>query len=188
MSALGAARDAPSMYLRSKADGEAAALSEPAVAVTIFRPSVVFGEEDHFLNLFASLQRYLPVLLLGCPDARFQPIYVEDVVDAFMHALDQRDTIGKAVELTGPTVYTLRELVRLAGRYSGHPRPVIGLPPALARLQALLLELMPGEPLMSRDNLDSMRIGNVASGGAYVIPGLRRTPIEAVAPSYLAPK
>jgi NADH dehydrogenase len=181
MSALGASPGGPSMYLRSKAAGEAAALSRPSLAVTIFRPSVVFGEGDKFLNLFASLQKVLPVVAIGGADARFQPVYVEDVAHAFIAALEDRAAIGRVIELVGPRVYTLRELVQLAGRYSGHPRPVIGLPPALARMQAWFLEHAPGGPLMSRDNLDSMRTDNVASPGTAPMP----TAPEDVAPFYL---
>ena len=183
MSALGVSSSGPSMYLRSKAAGEAAAKSpsQPSVAVTIFRPSVVFGEGDSFLNLFASLQKFLPVVALGGADARFQPVYVEDVVHAFVAALEDQATIGQVIELVGPKVYTLRELVQLAGRYSGHQRPVFGLPPALARMQAWFLEHAPGGPLMSRDNLDSMRTDNVASPGTVPMP----TAPEDIAPFYL---
>ena len=184
MSALGAATDGPSMYLRSKAAGELAALSDPRLAVTIFRPSVVFGEGDQFLNMFARLQGLLPVMALGGADARFQPVYVDDVVQAFANALEDRATFGQVIELVGPKVYTLRQLVQLAGRYSGHQRPVIGLPPALARLQAWFLEHAPGGPIMSRDNLDSMRVDNVASPGTTPLP----TAPEDVAPFYLGPQ
>lgn len=187
MSALGADAHGPSMYARSKADGERAAFSNPAVATTVFRPSVVFGEGDRFLNLFASLQRRLPVMLLGSPDAKFQPVYVGDVAQAFLHALEHVPTVGHVYELAGPSVYTLRELVRLAGDYSGHPRPIIGLPPALARLQAGLLEHAPGGPLLSRDNLDSMRVDNVSLHSALPELGIIPTPLEALAPAYLAP-
>ena len=185
MSALGADVNAPSMYLRSKADGEKAALSNPAVKTTVFRPSVVFGEDDRFLNLFASMQKYVPLMPLAGADAKFQPIYVQDVAQAFVHALDDDYTIGKIYELAGPTVYTLRDLVRLAGAYSGHPRPVIGLPPALARLQAFVLEHMPGGPIMSRDNLDSMKTDNVAKG--KIAPELSIEParLESIASYYL---
>lgn len=185
MSALGADSKGPSMYLRSKGDGEAAAFSDPRVSTTVFRPSVVFGDNDHFLNLFASLQRFLPVMLLGAAEAKFQPIYVEDVAQAFVAALHNDRTAGKCYELAGPQVYTLRELVRLAGEFSGHPRPVIGLPPVLARLQAWLLEHLPGEPLMSRDNLDSMQVDNVAHGPIAPELGIVPTALEAVAPYYL---
>jgi uncharacterized protein YbjT (DUF2867 family) len=185
MSALGAGANAPSMYLRSKADGERMAFSHPAVATTVFRPSVVFGDNDRFLNLFARLEKFLPVMLLGGAGAKFQPVYVEDVAQAFVHALANDRTIGKAYELAGPKVYTLRELVRLAGIYTGHPRPVLGLPDRLARMQALVLEHMPGGPLMTRDNLDSMKIDNVASGPIDADLEITPTALEAVAPYYL---
>jgi len=185
MSALGADRNAPSMYLRSKADGEAAAFSHPAVGATVFRPSVVFGDHDQFLNLFASLQKYLPFMLLSSPDAKFQPVYVEDVAQAFVNALYDDATIGRRFELVGPKVYTLRELVRLAGTFSGHRRPVIGLPDTLGRMQAFLLEHMPGEPMMTRDNLDSMRVDNVAPASMEDELGITPTALEAVAPYYL---
>jgi len=175
------------MYQRSKAEGEKLML-DSGLAVTSFRPSVVFGAEDHFLNLFAHLQRWLPVMALGGADAKFQPVFVGDVADAFVRALDDRSTIGKTYELVGPHVYTLRALVRLAGVYSGHPRTVIALPDALARLQALMLEYLPGAPLMSRDNLDSMKADNVASGRHPLPPHWHPQPLEAVAPDYLAPR
>jgi NADH dehydrogenase len=185
MSALGASADGPSMYLRSKAAGEKLLLEAPGLQVTAFRPSVVFGPDDSFLNLFAKLQALSPVMPLGGADARFQPVYVGDVAHAFADALDDPGSVGKVYELVGPRIYTLRELVQLAGVYSGHARPVIPLPALVARLQALLLEWMPGGPLMSRDNLDSMKADNVASGQHPVPPHWTPTPLEAVAPDYL---
>jgi NADH dehydrogenase len=185
MSALGAARDAPSMYLRSKADGELAAQDNPAVATTIFRPSVIFGPEDHFMNRFAALQRWLPFVPLAAAGARLQPVYVEDVAQAFIAALEDDLTIGKTYELAGPKAYTLRELVQFAGIWSGHPRPLLELPPALARLQAWLFELMPGTPLVSRDNLDSMKVDSVAAGPVAPILGIEPVALEAVVPYYL---
>lgn len=188
MSALGADRNGPSMYQRSKADGELAARSNPAVGTTIFRPAVVFGEGDRFLSLFAQLQKYFPFMALACAHAKFQPVYVGDVVRAFVHALEHDHTIGKTYELAGPKVYTLRQLVELAGQYAGHPRPVLALPPALAHMQAWLLEHAPGGPLLSRDNLDSMKADNVATHP--IDPELDITPalLEAVAPAYLGPR
>jgi NADH dehydrogenase len=191
MSALGAQRDGPSMYQRSKADGELAAASEPSVASTIFRPSVVFGPEDNFLNLFARLQRHLPVVPLAGAGARFQPVYVGDVADAYVHALRAPESRNRIYELGGPGIYTLAELVRLAGRYSGHPRPVIALPDALARLQAMFFEMLPGTPMISRDNLDSMKVDNVVKPSRQVLTAealdIKLTALESVAPQYLAP-
>jgi NADH dehydrogenase len=190
MSALGADCHGASMYQRSKGDGELAAGAEAAVAATIFRPSVVFGPDDNFLNMFAHLQRYLPLVPLASAHARFQPVYVGDVAEAFVRALLEPHTRNQTYELGGPGIYTMAELVRLAGRYSGHPRPVIGLPDALARLQAGFFELLPGTPLITRDNLDSMKTDNVvkASNGVLTAEalGIKLTPLESVAPQYLA--
>lgn len=186
MSALGADPHGPSMYVRSKAAGEAAVLQQAVLDVTIFRPSVIFGPEDNFLNLFARLQKHLPLMLLGGANSRFQPVYVGDVAQAFALALQRRESIGKVVELVGPEVYSLRELVRLAGIWSGHPRPIVGLPDSLARMQALALEFMPGGPLMSRDNLDSMKRDNIGSGAARPAWLPAPTALDAIAPYYLS--
>lgn len=185
MSALGADAEGPSMYQRSKAAGERILLEAPGLRVTACRPSVVFGPGDSFLNLFAKLQALAPLMPLGGADAKFQPVYVGDVAQAFADALDDPGSVGKVYELVGPRVYTLRELVRLAGVYSGHRRPVFGLPASVARLQAMMLEYLPGGPLMSRDNLDSMKVDNIASGRHPLPPHWKPTPLEAVAPDYL---
>lgn len=188
MSALGAAADAPSLYLRSKAAGEAHVRSSE-LAWTIFRPSVVFGAEDRFLNLFAKLARWFPVLPIGGADAKFQPVWVQDVARAIANSLDNEATYRKTYELAGPRIYTLRELVAFAARAAGHPRPVIALPDSVARLQARIMELLPGEPLLSRDNLDSMKVDNVAGEQPYrPAPelGIRATPLEPEAALYLA--
>jgi NADH dehydrogenase len=188
MSALGVGDKAPSMYLRSKAAGETH-VRAAALAWTIFRPSVIFGVEDHFLNLFGHLAAWFPVLPIGGAQARFQPVWVEDVARAFANALDSHATFGKTYELAGPRVYTLRELVAFAARAAGHPRPVLALPDGLARLQARMMELAPGTPLLSRDNLDSMKVDNVASTQPYVPApelGIHITPMEPEAALYLA--
>lgn len=186
MSSLGAAVDAPSMYQRSKAAGEVVALSHSEIATTIFRPSVVFGPEDQFLNMFASLQKKLPLMLVGGAEAKLQPVFVGDVASAFVNALENQATFGQVFDLAGPQVYTLRELVQLSGAYSGHPRPVIGLPEPLARLQAFVFEHLPGEPLMSRDNLDSLKVANVSSNAFPPELGITPTSLESVAPRYLS--
>lgn len=181
MSALKAAADAPSEYLRSKADGEAA-VAASLLDWTIFRPSVVFGPEDQFLNTFAKLQKTFPFVPLACPDAKFQPVFVEDVAQCFVASLEREESHGRTYELVGPQVYTLRELVEYAGRTAGHPRPVIGLSDRLSYLQARMMELMPVQ-IMSRDNYYSMQLPNTSD---QPLPfGFEATPLEAVAPVYL---
>ena len=166
VSALGADLHGPSLYQRSKAHGEAALQSEVVhgLPLTVLRPSVIFGEDDAFINLFARLQAWVPVVPLAGANTRFQPVWVQDVATAIVHALTHRDTIGRCFELGGPHIFTLRELVQHAGRWAGHPRPVIGLPTGLAYAQAWLMECMPGAPLISRDNLASMQVDNVLRG------------------------
>ena len=189
MSSMGADSSGPSMYQRSKGDGDAQ-VQASTLDWTIFRPSVVFGPEDNFLNMFATLAKFFPLLPIGYADTRFQPVWVGDVADAFVNALDNRETFKRTYELAGPRIYRLRDLVAFAAAASGHPRAVFGLPDALARLQAILLELMPGEPLMSRDNLDSMKVDNVATIQPFEpAPELDigMTPMEAEAPIYLSP-
>jgi NADH dehydrogenase len=187
MSALGARPDAPSAYLRSKAEGEKRVLqAADTLAVTTFRPSVIFGAGDSLLSLFARLQRFLPVMLLGSPQAKFQPVWVEDVARAYDRALPERETFGRRYELCGPRVYTLRELVAIAGRVSGHPRPIVGLGKTASYLQAAALELSPVK-LLTRDNVRSMSIDNVCECGWPDVFGFEPSALEAVAPTYLAP-
>lgn len=189
ISALGASESAPSMYLRSKAAGEAALRPPGPVNATLLRPSVIFGAGDRFLNLFARLQALAPLMPLAGAEARFQPVWVEDVARAVLRCLRDPSTRGGTYECCGPTVYTLADLVRLAGRLSGRERPILPLPMALGRLQALALRVLPGEPLMSGDNLDSMQVPSVATPGAAGLAqlGIQPQALEAVAPGYLAP-
>jgi NADH dehydrogenase len=190
VSALGVAPDAPSRYQRSKARGEEV-LRGANLDLTILRPSVIFGAGDRFLNLFARLQALAPVLPLAGADARFQPVWVEDVASAIAACLRDdeagRRSRGRTIECAGPEVFTLRELVRLAGRHGSRERPVIGLPLSVGHWQAALMELLPGEPLMSRDNVAAMSVPNVASGELPGLASLGITPasVHAIAPTYL---
>ena len=186
MSALRAASDAPSAYLRSKAAGEAVVLAAAGdIDVTIFRPSVIFGPGDTFLNTFSALLKILPFLPLAGASTRFQPVYVGDVAEAFAAALSDPATYEKNYELCGPGVYSLRQLVEYTGRLIGCPRPVIDLPAPLARLQAALLGLLPNPP-MSPDNLRSLQIDSVTDG-RLDFPGWNPQSLEAIAPTYLTP-
>ena len=173
ISALGADVHGPSMYQRSKARGELALLSasqKAPLGLTLLRPSVIFGKDDQFINLFASLQKVFPVMPLAGANTRFQPVWVHDVAQAIVHCVNTFSTEGQVFELCGPDILTLTELVQLAGLWVGKPRPVISLPYAIGWLQALLMEWAPGKTLMSRDNLDSMKVHNIATGK---VQGLR---------------
>ncbi len=186
VSALGADKDAPSMYQRSKARGEEV-LHASQLDWTVLRPSVIFGEGDRFLTLFAQLQRVFPIMPLAGADTLFQPVWVGDVVSAIVQCLQRDDTAKSTFEICGPDRFTLRQLVELAGSVSGHSRPVVGLPTVLAQLQAFVMELAPGQPLMSRDNLDSMKVNNVASGKLPGVDALGVTPsaLRDIAPTYI---
>lgn len=195
ISALGAALDAPSMYQRSKARGEQAlnaGVQAAALDLTLLRPSVIFGAEDRFLNVFAKLQQIFPVIPLAGADTRFQPVWVQDVAQAVVHCLQHPDTAGQIFDVCGPDVMTLKQLVQFAGKASGvnhgRGRAVFGLPLALGRLQAALMALAPGEPLMSRDNLDSMAVDNITDGRLPGLAALRITPasVASIAPGYLS--
>lgn len=185
VSALKAAADAPSGYLRSKAAGEAA-LKAAGLDVTIFRPSVIFGPGDAFLTLFARMARIAPFFPLAGADARFQPVWVEDVAAAVADSLFHAESIGVAYDLCGPKQYSLRELVGYSAAVAGHPRLVIGLPQAVAWLQAWAMEFIPNGP-MTRDNVRSMRVPSVCDSGCSLPFGRSATALELVAPTYLRP-
>jgi NADH dehydrogenase len=184
MSALGADPAAPSEYLRSKGVGESAVLAADDLEATVFRPSVIFGPEDRFLNLFATLSAISPVLALASPEARFQPVYVGDVVKAMLAALDDNATAGKRYDLCGPREYTLRELMTFVCAVKGRRRLIVGLPDGIAWLQAWVMELLPVK-LLTRDNLLSMRVPSVCEG-AFPF-GIQPAALEALVPAWLAP-
>jgi NADH dehydrogenase len=189
VSALKAAHDAPSEYLRSKAEGEQQIRAAEAngIQTTIFRPSVIFGRDDAFLNLFAKLARLSPLIPLGCPNARFQPVHVEDVARAIATCLDNPETAGRTFELCGPKVYRLRELVEYVCALRGLGRVIVPLSARMSQLQAWLLEHLPGQ-LMTRDNVRSMQIDNVCDCAFPAFPGVAPSALEAIVPLYLAKK
>lgn len=182
MSALNAdANSAPSHYLRSKGEGENHVHAFGGkIAVTSFRPSVIFGREDSFFNRFAQLLKITPVFFpLACPHSRFAPVYVEDVARCFVESLDDKASYGERYDLCGPGVYTLKQLVEYTAENLGLKRIVIGLPDVISRMQAQLLEFAPGKPF-SIDNYHSLSIDSVCEQGR-ILP----TAIESVLPYYL---
>lgn len=189
MSALHASAEAPSHYLRTKAMGEEAMHrgESPDFHVTSFRPSVIFGPGDSFLNRFAGLLRIAPgIFPLACPAARFQPVFVEDVVQAFVVSLDSYQTFGNRYELCGPKVYTLYELVAYVAQHIGKRVCIIPLNSAFSYLQAAALEFMPGKPF-SLDNYRSLQVDSVCEKGFPDVFGITPASLERIAPDYLAP-
>lgn len=189
ISALGADPAGTSMYLRSKGDGEAAIRAAFADwhegGWTIFRPSVVFGADDNFTNMFARLARWLPVIPLAGSHARMQPVYVEDVAAAIGAALCNTHTCGQIYELGGPQIYTLGEIAGMCAKWSGHPRLVYDVPMGIGRMQAAFLACLPGTPLMTPDNLDSLKTDSIAREPLPAELRVVPTAMEAIVPAYL---
>ena len=186
VSALKAAHDAPSEYLRSKAGGEQQIRVAQAsgIRTTLFRPSVIFGREDRFLNLFARLAHALPVIALASPKARFQPVYVEDVARAIVESLELSRTYDQNLDLCGPTTYTLQELVEYVCTLLQMERPILPLNDEMSHLLAWMMEWLPVK-LMSRDNYYSMKVDSVCDCPFPEVFGFRPSSLEAVVPLYL---
>src|SRR5207248_6690530 len=159
VSAIGADPNSASHYAASKGAGEAL-VRQAFPGATILRPSLVFGPEDQLFNRFAGMARLLPFMPVICGDTRFQPVYVGDVADAVMAALARADAAGALYELGGPCVWQFRELLAYILRQTGRRRRMVDIPMGLARLQARVMELMPGQPL-TRDQLLMLQQDNV---------------------------
>jgi NADH dehydrogenase len=185
MSALQASSSAPSNYLRSKAKGEAEILKYMnKINITIFKPSVIFGACDNFLNLFAKLIKILPVILVAKPNAKFQPIYIEDVSVAFIRALEDKRTYGKTYELAGPNIYSLRELIQLVAKAMNKHRMIIGLNDRLSYLQAWAMELLPVK-MMTRDNVRSMEVDSISHQSFPDYLDFQPKALDEVLPTYI---
>lgn len=185
MSALQASAYAPSQYLRSKAAGEQAVQEySKKLNITIFRPSVIFGAHDQFINLFAKLIHLAPVLVLAMPNTKFQPIWVEDVAAAFVNAVDEVSTFGKVYELGGTAIMTLQQIMETVMHVIGVQRPIFGLGKKMSLLQGAVMEYMPIQ-LLSRDNVKSMFVDNICqqpmANELRVVP----TDLQAVISGYL---
>ena len=182
MSALNAdANSSPSRYLRTKGEGENQVHAfSGKLNVTSFRPSVIFGREDSFFNRFASLLKITPLFFpLACPNTRFAPVYVNDVANCFVSALDDKSTYGKRYNLCGPKEYMLKQLVEYASTTVGLSHKIIGLPDIISQVQALILEWVPGKPF-SIDNFQSLQVDSICTDGPT-----QSTTIESVVPYYL---
>ena len=182
MSALNAAPGGPSAYLRSKGEAEML-VQNSGLQTTIFRPSVIFGAGDSFLNMFAKLAKWAPIMPLACADAKFQPVWVENVAQVFVHSLNDAASIGQHYDLCGPQVYRLRELVMFAAACRGRYPLIVPLPDPVAYVQASVMEWLPVK-LMTRDNFYSMQRDSVCD---CAFPfGIVPARMEDIAPQYLA--
>ena len=186
LSAIGADSRSPSAYARTKAAGEQA-VRDAFPTATILRPSVVFGPEDQFFNLFAAMAMVSPVLpLIGGGETRFQPVYVGDVADAVLKCLEDPTTAGRTYELGGPKIYTFRDLAELLLEEIRRKRLLVNLPFGAAELQARLMSILPNSPL-TPDQIELLRQDNVVSSGALTLAtlGIMPTAVEAILPTYL---
>ncbi|MBT8125779.1 MAG: complex I NDUFA9 subunit family protein [Gammaproteobacteria bacterium] len=186
MSALNASPDEKSFYLRTKGEAEnyVHTFAANKIAVTSFRPSVIFGAEDSFINRFANILKITPIMFpLACPDTKFAPVYVDDVVQIMANALTDKQTFGQRINLCGPKQYSLKELVKYVAYMSNLRRTIIGLPNWASKLQANILEFLPGKPF-SVDNYLSLQKDSVCSDDDILCP----TSLESIVPGYLQNK
>lgn len=185
LSAIGASADSPAEYAQSKAAGEAA-VRQAYPAAVILRPSIVFGPEDQFFNRFAGIARFSP--FLPTFDTKFQPVYVGDVADAVMVASREgSETRRKTYELGGPKVHTFDELMRIMLAEIERDRKLIKLPFWLLKFEAFFLELLPGSPLLTRDQVRMLEVDNVVSKGALTFDdmGIKPRAVESILPRYM---
>lgn len=186
MSALHAdAAKGPSQYLFTKGEGEQTVMQAQNLAVTIFKPSIIFAPDDDFFNKFAGLLKFSLVLPLACPNSRFAPVYVEDVAQAFEVALENDATIGQSYELCGPRVYTFKEIVEDIARMLGKKRLLVGLPDSLARLQAKIFGMLPVK-IFTMDNYLSLQVDSVCSCNGLEALGITPHSVEGIMPAHFA--
>ena len=181
ISSLNAKIDQMSDYLHTKGKAEDFILNEMSsfCNTTIFRPSIVFGEEDSFFNKFAKLLKFIPIFPLACPYARFQPIYVGDLTDFMISCISNIETYNKKIDTVGPKIYTFSELIKLTTKTMGIRRVIIPLNDSLSKAQAYVFQNLPGK-LFTIDNYYSLQIDSVSENG-YV----GKTTVEQTLPNYL---
>ena len=189
MSALNAdAGKGVSEYLRTKGEAEDVAHQAEGINVTSFRPSVIFGMDDNFFNRFATLLKIIPsVFPLACPNSKFAPVYVGDVVECFAQAIDNKETFNQRYELCGPDVYSLKQLVQYTAKQIGVKKPVWGLGNGLSSIQATMMGFLPGKPF-SRDNYKSLQVDSICDDEFPAVFKVEPSSVETVMSKYLAKK
>lgn len=186
MSALNAGvRSSGSHYLRTKGEGERRVLaaSGDRLAVTVFRPSLIFGRGDGIFGRFAGLIEMSPILPLACPNSRFAPVFVGDVSEAFLRAMDDPDSFGKGFDLCGPRQYSLRQLVEYTACLMGKKPVIWSLGDTLSRWQANLFEYLPGK-LFSRDNYRTLQTDSVPTSHYQFPFGIDPSSVESIVPTF----
>ena len=174
----------PSEYLRTKGQAEAL-VQKSTLNTTVFRPSVIFGSKDSFVNKFAALLKLpIPLFFVPVPNARFAPVYVNDVVEGIARSIDNPETFKKRYSCCGPKIYSMRELIQLIAGTMGVKRKIIGLNPFLSKFLAGFLGMMPGKPF-SKDNYYSLQVNNICENNGLVKLGIKPVSLESVIPTYL---
>ena len=173
-----------SHYLLSKGRAEALIRAADDLDSTIVQPSVIFGDGDSFINLFAGLLKVAPVLPLACPEAKMQPVWVGDVAAAMTLILEDAETFGQTLIMVGPEAFSLRELVEFTAAAAGLKRKIIGLPDGLSRLQGRVMDFVPGKPFSS-DNYLSLQIDSTSVENSLWRFGIRPHSLQSIVPAYL---
>lgn len=187
ISALSASVKAPSRYLQTKAKGEKA-LAKNFPKAVVLRPSIVFGEEDNFFNRFAKMTTISPVLpLIGGGETKFQPVYVRDVAEAVVKAVEDDAVQGMIFELGGPEVYSFAELMKILLDQIDRKRFLVPIPWGVAKIKGWVLQNLPGK-LLTRDQVRSLRTDSVVQSDAKTLSdlGIEATPLRLILPTYLA--
>ena len=182
MSALNANPGGSSHYLRTKGEAESFlhTYGERFADVTSFRPSVIFGTEDSFINRFSNLLKIIPfVFPLACAQTRFAPVYVGDLVNFMKDSIDDVSSFNKKIDICGPKIYTLEEIVKIVIDVKGYSTRVIPLNNALSKFQAVMMEFLPGKPF-SIDNFNSCLVDSISESGLKF-----KTELESVIKQYL---
>ena len=190
MSALGADPQSPLAYARTKGLGEQEVLAAFKNAI-IIRPSIIFGQGDFFFNKQASLARLFPVMPVLGAKSKAQPIYLGDVAEAFLAAVEGKVTGGRAYELGGPEIATQLELVKRVLAVTHRTNPTVSIPAGIGKLLALPFAFLPFPPLLTAEQVDLLQLGNVVSEAAkdekrtLSAFGVAPTAMDAILETYL---
>jgi NADH dehydrogenase len=185
ISALGVNEESRSLYIKSKLSGEKAVIENFNNSI-ILRPSIIFGVDDNFFNLFNKLINLLPVIPLVGAHSKFQPCYVGDISDAIINIIDNHKINNGIYELGGPNIYSFKELIEVLLKQLNKKRLIIELPEFVAGIQARIMQLFP-KPLLTVDQIEILKSDNVCTGSIPSFNNLDVQPlsIETILPNYM---